>query len=86
MAKNYLVYEPYPIFVTHLHIYSQEIVSQEKLFPIEVDFSPALEEAVEGAGETGFDWFIIQDLKLAKSQNQYAIQFQFSSYFKGSFL
>ena len=37
------------------HIHSQDIVSQEKLFPIECDFAPSLEEATNGPEETGFD-------------------------------
>ena len=36
------------------HIHSQEIVSQEKLFPIEVDWAPP-ELEHQGAEETGFD-------------------------------
>ena len=49
------------IFRTYLdglakfHIHSQDIVSQEKLFPIECDFAPSLEEATNGPEETGFD-------------------------------
>ena len=41
------------------HILSQDIVSQEKLFPIECDFAPSLEEATNGPEETGFDWFMM---------------------------
>ena len=47
------------------HIHSQDIVSQEKLFPIECDFAPSLEEATNGPEETGFDWFMIMWAKLS---------------------